>query len=109
MKIILASQSPRRKELLNKIGLTFKVIPSDFNESEIIFDGNPEKYCEELAYNKAKKVSNNYKDCILLICATWGKIQLSIFFKFNRFRKWVHFCNDQHYDNYYRKRYSHMI
>ena len=52
--------------IFKSTGLTFKVIPSDFNENGIIFDGNPKKYCEELAYNKAKKVSNNYKDCIVI-------------------------------------------
>ena len=31
-KIILASGSPRRKELLEKIGLKFDVIPSNYEE-----------------------------------------------------------------------------
>ena len=33
MKIILASNSPRRKELLEKSGLTFSVIPSSVEEN----------------------------------------------------------------------------
>jgi len=31
-KIILASNSPRRKELLTQIGLKFKIIPSNYEE-----------------------------------------------------------------------------
>ncbi|QQS18532.1 Maf family protein [Candidatus Saccharibacteria bacterium] len=31
-QIILASTSPRRKELLEKMGLEFTVVPSDFDE-----------------------------------------------------------------------------
>lgn len=33
MKVILASQSPRRSEILNKIGLKFEIIPSSFEEN----------------------------------------------------------------------------
>ena len=32
MKYILASQSPRRRELLARTGLEFEVIPSDVDE-----------------------------------------------------------------------------
>ena len=35
MKFILASKSPRRKELLTKIGLKFKVVDSKIDESII--------------------------------------------------------------------------
>lgn len=33
MKLILASQSPRRKEILNSVGLNFKVMPVDADET----------------------------------------------------------------------------
>lgn len=39
MKVILASQSPRRSEILNKIGLKFEIIPSSFEENH-----DPTKY-----------------------------------------------------------------
>ncbi len=32
MKIYLASASPRRKELLRQVGISFKVVPSDVEE-----------------------------------------------------------------------------
>lgn len=42
-KIILASGSPRRKELLQQIGLTFEIQPADVDE-------NPESYRDEVDY-----------------------------------------------------------
>lgn len=56
-KIILASKSPRRKELLTLMGLTYDVVPS--NKEEVI---NPKlklnKLSESLAYQKAEDVFN---------------------------------------------------
>lgn len=51
MKIILASASPRRKELLKQIGLSFKTMPSTGEET--ITGKEPEEIVEELAYQKA--------------------------------------------------------
>ena len=54
MKYILASQSPRRRELLARTGLEFEVIPSDVDEKitkEIPFD-----VAMELAHKKADNV-----------------------------------------------------
>lgn len=59
-KIILASSSPRRREILEKMGLEFEVIPSDYEE---ILDNADFSYqkIEELAYNKARAVMNTLK------------------------------------------------
>lgn len=54
-KIILASSSPRRKDILEKMGLEFEIIPSDFEENLENLDFTYEKI-EELAYLKAKAV-----------------------------------------------------
>jgi len=54
-KIILASGSPRRREILEKMGLEFEIIPSDFDEILETPDFTYEKI-EDLAYNKAKSV-----------------------------------------------------
>ena len=65
MKIILASESQRRRELLKKINLKFKVIPSSFDESKVeIYHNSPEKYCSFLAYQKALDVSKKYPNAI---------------------------------------------
>ncbi len=54
-KIILASSSPRRKNILTKMGLEFEIIPSDFEENLESLDFTYEKI-EELSYLKAKSV-----------------------------------------------------
>lgn len=55
-KIILASGSPRRREILEKMGLEFEIIPSDYEEVFETLEFSYEKI-EELAYNKAKSVT----------------------------------------------------
>lgn len=51
-RIILASASPRRKELLEQIGLTFEVTVS--NVPEVITKSEPSEVVEELSAQKAK-------------------------------------------------------
>lgn len=55
MKLILASNSPRRKDLLEKAGYKFDIIPS-FDEENADKNLPPEKYTEQLAFNKAQSV-----------------------------------------------------
>lgn len=57
VKLILASGSPRRKELLTQIGLKFEVIKSD--AEEIITETAPDKVVMELSAVKAKAVADN--------------------------------------------------
>ena len=52
ISLYLASQSPRRKELLNQVGIPFSVISIDIDESIIPLE-NPENYVERLAKEKA--------------------------------------------------------
>ncbi len=53
-RIILASQSPRRKELLGKLQLDFEVIPAQGEEAVTTTD--PIKLVEELARQKAEEI-----------------------------------------------------
>lgn len=63
---ILASASPRRKEILELVGLEFKIIPSNFDESTIEFKGNLNEYSKKLSYYKAKDVfESNQEDIII--------------------------------------------
>ncbi len=67
-KIVLASGSPRRKELLKMININFEVIPDD--SPEVINDETlPEKIVGILAYNKCKNVSENLKSDAIVIAA----------------------------------------
>jgi len=57
MEIILASASPRRKELLAQIGLEFQIVVSDVEEK--ITKTVPAEIVEELSYQKAEAVLNS--------------------------------------------------
>ena len=67
-KIILASSSPRRREILTKMGLEFEIIPSDYEEVFENFEFSYEKI-EELAYNKAKAVADKTSEASLILGA----------------------------------------
>lgn len=53
---ILASGSPRRKEILTQVGISFKVIVSECEETSTYT--NPEDIVGELAYIKCKDISD---------------------------------------------------
>ena len=56
-RIILASSSPRRKEILETLKIPFEVIPSEAEEN-IDMEMSPEKYVAELAVQKCTEVKN---------------------------------------------------
>ena len=62
---ILASGSPRRKQLLNQIGLEFTVIPSDVDE-DFTLDLPPEAFTEHWAREKAKSVAKIHPDSLIV-------------------------------------------
>ena len=55
-RIILASASPRRKEILAKAGLIFEVIPSRYEE-DMSLDKEPKDLVMHLALEKAREVA----------------------------------------------------
>jgi nucleoside triphosphate pyrophosphatase len=60
-RLILASQSPRRKYLLEQAGLEFDVIPSRFDEDSVVLD-TPENYVATLSRYKAREVADQYPE-----------------------------------------------
>ncbi len=56
-QLVLASASPRRRELLQQIGLKFQVIPSRAEE-HIIAGETPEEHVIRLSLDKATEVAN---------------------------------------------------
>jgi septum formation protein len=64
-KIILASQSPRRSELLSKMGVEFTIQPSSFDEK---LDEQKEaaQVAQELALGKAEAVAEQFPDAYVI-------------------------------------------
>jgi septum formation protein len=76
-KIILASGSPRRKELLEKIGLKFIVDPSDYEEDlpariQMGTDLELEELAKSISIGKATAVAKKYPDAIIIAADTIG-------------------------------------
>ena len=64
-KLILASGSPRRAEILNFVGWEFEKHVADVDETE--FPGEkPDDYVQRLAREKAVAVAVNYENAIVL-------------------------------------------
>ena len=59
-KIILASASPRRRELLEQIGIHPEIIPSTVEEH--IESSVPEEVVKELSFQKAEDVYKKIKE-----------------------------------------------
>lgn len=64
-KIILASTSPRRIELLTKAGVVFEAVPSDYEE-DMTLPLEPKELAKFLSRGKAEAVAKNYKDAIVI-------------------------------------------
>lgn len=58
MRVILASNSPRRAAIMELANIDFEVIPSNFDESSVKTD-DIERMSQRLAYGKAKEVFDN--------------------------------------------------
>ena len=64
-KLILASASPRREQLLKQIGLDFEVMPSNFDESRVC-TSNPTESAQQAAIEKAKAVAKKLSEGIVI-------------------------------------------
>jgi septum formation protein len=69
MKIILASASERRHELLSRLIEDFDIIVSDFDESKVPFEGSVDKYVKDVALGKALDIKNKLKEEAIIISA----------------------------------------
>ena len=68
-KIILASASPRRKELLEKLDLEFSVCPADIDES-LLPDEDAGMYPLRTAVQKAMAVAKTAEDALVIAADT---------------------------------------
>ena len=65
LPLVLASGSPRRRELLARLGLTFEVVPSDADETWPLAEP-PGRAAEIIAARKAEAVAESRPDALVL-------------------------------------------
>ncbi|NLJ24512.1 MAG: septum formation inhibitor Maf [Firmicutes bacterium] len=68
-RLVLASQSPRRQELLQSLGVDFLVVPAAINENSIQ-GKTPAELAEATAYAKARWVREEVRDGIIIAADT---------------------------------------
>ena len=64
VRVVLASASPRRSDLLASIGLTFEVLPSDIDETEHPGE-DPVTYVRRVAIEKAMATAAHETDVVI--------------------------------------------
>ena len=69
MKFVLASKSPRRRDILSSIGLEFTINQSNVDESGISKDLPPRIYVQELAMLKSTDIASKLKSGHIVIGA----------------------------------------
>ena len=69
VEVILASQSPRRRELLTLVGIRHVVSPADIDES-VMPDEAPVPHCERLARAKAHVLAERHPDAVIIAADT---------------------------------------
>jgi septum formation protein len=63
--LILASASPRRRELLSQLAIPFTVVPANIEEHQLINEP-PFTYVRRMAESKAAHVAQQYPDALVL-------------------------------------------
>lgn len=66
LDVILASASPRRRELLSLILNTFRVVPSEFDESLVPSDLRPAEQVQYSAIMKARDVAAKHRESLII-------------------------------------------
>ncbi len=94
MEIILASQSPRRKEILDSFKLDFSTQTSNFDESKIKFKGSPSQFVIELAKEKGKVIYGKYPDSLIISADTTVHLNGKIYEKPKDFEEAFLFLKD---------------
>jgi septum formation protein len=70
MEIILGSNSPRRREILNFFSIPFRQISPEFDESQVLFKSDPVSFVSEVARRKALCLMERFPDDVILTADT---------------------------------------
>jgi len=69
-RVVLASASPRRKELLEQIGLQFEVEPSNYDEG-IVAGSEPHETARRLSIGKARAAGEDHPNALIIAADTF--------------------------------------
>lgn len=69
-QVILASQSPQRRNLMKSLNIEFEVMPADIDEQAIV-DGDPHLRAGLVAEAKARAVQKKYPEAIIVAADTY--------------------------------------
>ncbi|MCP5504718.1 MAG: septum formation protein Maf [Chlamydiales bacterium] len=81
MRVILGSQSPRRREILEYFSLPFVIAPSNFDESVMKFNGNVEAFVQVSAQEKGRALLEEFPDDVIITADTVVYFEGKIFLK----------------------------
>jgi septum formation protein len=73
-RIILASTSPQRKELLEKEGLLFEIVATNYEE-DMTLKMKPDELAMFLSKGKAESVAKNFEDAIIISADTFVSLE----------------------------------
>jgi septum formation protein len=79
-QIILASQSPQRRSLLQSLGVAFEVVPANLDEKAVVASNQPER-ARFIAQAKAQKVQQLYPRAIIIAGDTFVVKEEQVFEK----------------------------
>lgn len=75
-KIVLASSSPRRKELLDEYGYEFEIVAPDESAEDKMLPGElPSEYVARLSFQKALNVAKRFEEGLFLGCDTVAELE----------------------------------
>lgn len=69
MRLVLASESPRRRDLLDQLGVNYEVDPAGVDESRLLGE-TPEDYVSRMAREKAAAVASRHPEYAVLAADT---------------------------------------
>jgi septum formation protein len=70
MELILGSTSPRRREILNFFSYPFKQVSPEFDETQVLFKGDPVEFVSEVALRKALCLKEQFPEGVILTADT---------------------------------------
>lgn len=69
-RLILGSQSPRRKEILGYFSYPFVQVTPDFDEDMVVFKQNPMDYAQEIALGKCQALTSLFPNDTIITADT---------------------------------------